>query len=41
VADFAGFDPGTHIVGIFYMGYQLATMEVPVRPDPVINVIDN
>jgi nitroreductase len=41
VADFAGFDPGTHIVGIFYMGHQSATMEVPVRPDPVINVIDD
>ncbi len=41
VATFAGFAPDSHIVGIFYVGYPIESMEVPERPDPVINVIDN
>ena len=36
VAEFAGFDPGTHIAGIFYVGYQAETMETPERPAPVV-----
>lgn len=41
VAGFAGFDPGTHIVGIFYMGHEAETMETPARPAPLITRISD
>lgn len=40
VASFAGFEPDTHIVGIFYMGHPVESMETPERPAPIINIID-
>lgn len=40
VARFAGFDAGTHIVGIFYVGHQAESMEIPERPAPLIARID-
>jgi len=39
VAEFAGFEPGTFIVGIFYAGYTADEVAVPERPVPVINRI--
>ncbi len=39
VAEFAGFEPDTHVVGIFYMGHQAETMETPARPAPLVTRI--
>ena len=39
VAEFAGFESGTHIVGIFYVGFTNDTVAVPERPAPMINTI--
>jgi nitroreductase len=41
VAEFAGFESGTHIAGIFYVGYQAETMEAPERPAPVVTRISD
>ena len=32
VAEFAGFDPGTHITGLIYLGWATATVAAPERP---------
>lgn len=37
VARFAGFDDGTSVVGLFYLGWSTASPEAPERPAPVIN----
>lgn len=39
VAEFAGFEPDTHIVGIFYVGWAADEVETPLRPAPTINRI--
>lgn len=36
VADFAGFDTDTHIVGIFYVGWIADEVETPARPVPTV-----
>ena len=40
VAELVGFETDTHIVGIFYLGYQADDVAVPERPAPVINRLD-
>ena len=37
VARFAGFDDGTTIVGLFYLGWATASPEAPERPAPLVN----
>ena len=39
VASFAGFEPDTTIVGIFYVGYEADEVAVPERPPVVVNHI--
>lgn len=41
VAEFAGFERGTHIAGIFYVGYEATSMETPTRPAPLITRISD
>ena len=36
VARFAGFDDGTSIVGLFYLGWATSSPEAPERPAPIV-----
>ena len=40
VAGLVGFEPDTHIVGIFYLGHRADDVAVPERPSPVVNRLD-
>ncbi|MGZ4805279.1 MAG: nitroreductase family protein [Ilumatobacteraceae bacterium] len=37
VADLCGFEPGTHISGLIYLGWPTSTVEPPMRPAPEIH----
>ncbi|MGZ4763078.1 MAG: nitroreductase family protein, partial [Ilumatobacteraceae bacterium] len=37
VADLCGFEPGTHISGLIYLGWPTSTVEPPTRPAPEIH----
>ena len=39
VADLCGFEPGTHITALIYLGWASSTVESPSRPAPQVNVI--
>ncbi len=32
VAELCGFEPGTHVVGLVYLGWPTGTAEEPARP---------
>ena len=39
VANLCGFESGTHIVGLIYLGWATSTSEAPQRPAPTVHVI--
>jgi nitroreductase len=39
VAELCGFEPGTHISALIYMGWATTTVESPGRPAPDVHVI--
>jgi len=39
VAELCGFEPGTHISGLIYLGWATSTVEPPSRPAPDVHVI--
>jgi nitroreductase len=39
VAELCGFEPGTHISALIYMGWATTTVESPGRPAPEVHVI--
>ena len=39
VADICGFEPGTHITGLIYLGWPTSSIEPPQRPAPHVHVI--
>lgn len=39
VAELCGFEPGTHITGLIYLGWATSTVEPPPRPAPDVHVI--
>jgi nitroreductase len=39
VVDLCGFEPGTHISGLIYLGWATSTIEPPSRPAPDIHMI--
>lgn len=39
VVDLCGFEPGTHITGLIYLGWATSTIEPPNRPAPDVHVI--
>ncbi len=39
VADICGFEPGTHITGLIYLGWATSSIEPPRRPAPHVHVI--
>ena len=39
VVDLCGFEPGTHISGLIYLGWATSTIEPPSRPAPDVHVI--
>lgn len=39
VAELCGFEPGTHISGLIYLGYATSTIEAPNRPPADIHLI--
>ncbi|MEO7370400.1 MAG: nitroreductase [Ilumatobacteraceae bacterium] len=39
VADLCGFEPGTHISGLIYLGWATSSIEAPKRPAPYVHVI--
>jgi nitroreductase len=39
VAELCGFEPGTHISGLIYLGWATTTVESPGRPAPDVHVI--
>ena len=39
VADICGFEPGTHITGLIYLGWATSSIEPPSRPAPEIRHI--
>ena len=39
VADMCGFEPGTHISGLIYLGWATSSIEPPARPAPDVHVI--
>jgi nitroreductase len=39
VADLCGFEPGTHISALIYLGWASSTVESPGRPAPDVHVI--
>lgn len=41
VSDFVGFEPGTHVVGIFYLGWARDTPEAPARPPADVAHLDS
>jgi nitroreductase len=40
VAAFAGFEAGTHITGLIYLGWATSVVEAPARPAPVVRVLE-
>ena len=41
VSKFVGFEPGTHVVGIFYMGWARDTPDAPARPPAQVTHLDS
>jgi nitroreductase len=41
VAQFCGFEPGTTVVCIMYLGWATSTVEAPERPQPSINYLND
>jgi len=39
VAELCGFEPGTHISALIYLGWATSTVETPGRPAPDVHVI--
>ena len=39
VAELCGFEPGTHITALIYLGWASSTVESPGRPAPDVHVI--
>lgn len=39
VADLCGFEPGTQVVGLVYLGWATSPVEPPARPAPAVHVI--
>lgn len=39
VVELCGFEPGTHISGLIYLGYATSTIEPPNRPAPDVHMI--
>lgn len=39
VAELCGFEPGTHITGLIYLGWATSSVEPPPRPAPDVHVI--
>jgi len=39
VAELCGFEPGTHISALIYLGWATSTVESPSRPAPEVHVI--
>ena len=39
VAELCGFEPGTHITGLIYLGWPTATVEIPSRPAADVHII--
>ena len=39
VSELCGFEPGTHISGLIYLGWATTTVESPGRPTPDVHVI--
>jgi nitroreductase len=39
VVDICGFEPGTHITGLIYLGWATSSIEPPRRPAPHVHVI--
>lgn len=40
VVELCGFEPGTHITGLIYLGFASSTVEPPARPAPDVHVIN-
>jgi nitroreductase len=40
VASFAGFEPGTHVTALIYLGWQAGSVEAPTRPPVALTRID-
>lgn len=40
VAAFAGFEHGTHVTGLIYLGWATSVVEAPVRPAPVVRLLE-
>jgi nitroreductase len=40
VAELCGFEPGTHVTAIIYLGWAAGRVTPPVRPEPVVRIID-
>lgn len=41
VAQFCGFDPGTAIVSLMYLGWATSTISPPPRPEPIITYLES
>jgi nitroreductase len=39
VADLCGFEAGTHVVGLIYLGWATSSVEPPSRPEPVVTFV--
>ena len=39
VADWCGFEPGTHVAAIMYLGWATTAPEVPTRPPVTLTII--
>ena len=39
VSELCGFEPGTHITGLIYLGWASTSVESPSRPAPEVHVI--
>jgi nitroreductase len=39
VSDLSGFEPGTQIVGLIYLGWATSTVQSPERPTPDVHII--
>jgi hypothetical protein len=40
VADWCGFEPGTHVAAIMYLGWATTAPEVPARPPVNLTILD-
>jgi nitroreductase len=41
VVELCGFEPGSHITGLIYLGFASTTVEAPARPAPDVHVISS